>query len=210
MEEYDISDIIKILVAASELSLQELITYIQSFLIENKSNWMEQNFDLIYQTSFENNSFLDLQKYCTGLMTKEPDKIFKSLNFTSISEKLLVSLIQHDSLQISESQVWEYVLKWGLAQNSGLPSDPTSFSDDEFNALKNTLQQCIPFIRFYNLTSKEFLNKVFPYRKILPEDLYVDLLKDFLDRDRMPSDNQNLGINIDSKVVKLLYFNILN
>src|SRR6266498_4830256 len=74
LEEYDNSDIIKILVAANELSLQELITYLQSFLIENKANWMEQNFDLIYQISFENDSFLKLQKYCTDLITKGPDK----------------------------------------------------------------------------------------------------------------------------------------
>ena len=58
---------------------------------------MEQNFNLIYQTSFENDSFLELQKYCTNLMSKEPIKIFKSLNFSSIPEKLLVSLIQSDN-----------------------------------------------------------------------------------------------------------------
>ena len=58
LEEYDTSSIIKILVTASELSLQELIVYLQSFLIENKANWMEQNFNLINQTSFENDSFL--------------------------------------------------------------------------------------------------------------------------------------------------------
>ncbi|EXX55671.1 BTB/POZ protein [Rhizophagus irregularis DAOM 181602=DAOM 197198] len=52
LEEYDTSDIIKVLVAGSELGLQELITYfsyIQSFLIKTKANWMEQNFNLIYQ-----------------------------------------------------------------------------------------------------------------------------------------------------------------
>ena len=77
LEEYDTSDIIKILIAASELSLQELTAYLQSFLIENKTNWIEQNFNLIYQTSFENDSFLELQKFCTELMSKEPEKIFE-------------------------------------------------------------------------------------------------------------------------------------
>src|ERR1044072_7736210 len=149
---------------------------------------MEQNFDLIYQTSFESNSFSELQKYCTDLISKGPDKIFNSLNFSSIPEKLLVSIIQNDKLQMSELQVWEHVLKWGLAQNSGLPSDPTSFSNDEFNALKNTLQQCIPFIRFYNLTSKEFLNNVFPYKKILPKELREDLLKHFINPDNKKSE----------------------
>ena len=43
LEEYDTLDIVKILVAANELSLQELIAHLQSFLIENKANWVEQN-----------------------------------------------------------------------------------------------------------------------------------------------------------------------
>ena len=122
---------------------------------------MEQNFDLIYQTSFENDSFLKLQNFCTELMSKEPEKIFKSIDFISISEKSLISLIQHENFQMSDIQVWEHVLKWGIAKNPELPSDPSSYSKDDFNALKNTLQQCIPFIRFYNLNSKEFLNKVY-------------------------------------------------
>src|SRR5256885_10275462 len=45
----------------------------------------------------------ELQKYCIELMSKEPDKLFKSLNFSSISEKLLVSLIQSDNLQDRKS-----------------------------------------------------------------------------------------------------------
>jgi hypothetical protein len=44
LKEHDILDIIKILVAGNELGLQELVTYIQSFLIETKANWMEENF----------------------------------------------------------------------------------------------------------------------------------------------------------------------
>jgi hypothetical protein len=81
LEEYDVSDIVKILVTASELGLQELLPHLQSFLIKNKAKWMEQNFNLVYQTSFENDSFLELQKYCTELLSKEPDKNpIKSLN----------------------------------------------------------------------------------------------------------------------------------
>jgi hypothetical protein len=178
--EYDTSDIIKTLDAANELSLQELITYLQSFLIENKKNWMEQNFDSIYQISFKNNSFLELQKYCTDIMTKEPDKIFKSSNISSIPENLLISIIKNDNLQMNEIQIWEYVLKWGFSQNPELPSDIKNFSKEDFNTLKKTLQQCIPFIRFYNLTCKEFLDKVLPYKKILPKELYKELLEDFL------------------------------
>ncbi|GBC27033.2 BTB/POZ protein [Rhizophagus irregularis DAOM 181602=DAOM 197198] len=185
--EYDTLDIIKILVAANELSLQELVPHLQSFLIENKENWIEQNFNLIYQTSFGNDSFLDLQKFCTELISKQPEKIFNSSSFTSISEKVLISLIQLDKVQMSEVQIWEHVLKWGIAQNPELSLDPSSYSNDDFNALKNTLQQFIPLIKFTEFASKEFLSKVYPYRKIISEDLYENLIQCFLDNDYKPS-----------------------
>ena len=181
-------------------------------MIENEVNWMEQNFNLIYQTSFENDSFLILQKFCNDLISKEPAKILKSLNFTSIPEKLLISVIQKDNLQMSEIQVWEHVLKWGLAQNPELPSDLSNYSKEDFNTLKNTLRQFIPFIRFHNLTSKEFLDKVFPYKKILPKELYVDLLKEFLDNENKSSKlKPRISKEINSKILilKLLHFNML-
>ncbi|GBC26944.2 BTB/POZ protein [Rhizophagus irregularis DAOM 181602=DAOM 197198] len=135
LEEHDANDIIKILVAANELSLQELVNYLQSFLIEKYANWLGQNFNMIYQTLFENDSFLELQKFCTDLISKEPDKIFNSMDFSLISEKILITLIQNDNFQMGEVHVWEHVLKWGHAQNPGIPSDPTNFSKDDFNIL---------------------------------------------------------------------------
>ncbi|GES99115.1 BTB/POZ protein [Rhizophagus clarus] len=62
-------------------------------------------------------------------------------------------------------QVWEHVLKWGLAQNPELPSNPTNFSKEDFKTLKNNIHQCIPFIKFHNLSSDEFSDKVLPFRK---------------------------------------------
>ncbi|GBB93344.1 hypothetical protein RclHR1_02150031 [Rhizophagus clarus] len=197
LKECDTSDIIKLLVAASELNLQELVAHMQSFLIETKANWMEQNFDLIYQTSFKNDSFLDLQKYCNDLVSNEPDKIFESSDFTLIPEKLLVSIIQNENLQISEIKVWEYVLKWGIAQNSAeLPSDLKDYYQKDFNTLKDTLKQCVPFIRFYNLTSKEFAYKVHPYKEVLPKELYEDLLLCHLDSDKKGESKPRIPKNI--------------
>ncbi|GBC02518.1 hypothetical protein RclHR1_04660011 [Rhizophagus clarus] len=99
---------------------------------------------------------------------------------------------------MDDIKVWENVLKWGIAQNPELPSDPSNYSKDDFNLLKNTLQQCIPFIKFYNLTSEEFLNKVYPYKKIIPKELRENLLKYFLN-----PNNQSIkkSKNIDSKLI---------
>ncbi|EXX55674.1 uncharacterized protein OCT59_027257 [Rhizophagus irregularis] len=216
LNEYDASDIIRILLTGSEFGLHELITYIQSFLIETKTNWMEQNFNLIYQISFGNDSFLELQNFCTNLITKNPNKIFKSPNFSSIPEKLLVLIIQSENLQMSEIQVWEYVLKWGYAQNPEFPSDLTNFSKEDFKTLKNNIRQCIPFIKFHNLTSREFSDKVLPYRKVLPKELlYDDLLKYFMNLDSQPIKDSKppcttiKEINIDSKIITIQHAKII-
>ena len=102
------------LAAADHLHLQELVDCLQQYLIENKSNWIEQHFELAYQTSFQSNSLLDLQQFCTNFVVKFPEKVFKSPDFISISEKTLISLIKRDDLQMNEVEVWEHVLKWSL------------------------------------------------------------------------------------------------
>src|SRR5581483_2932332 len=107
---------------------------------------------------------------------------------------------------MSEIQVWEHILKWGHAQNPELSTDPTSLSKEDFNILKNTLQQCIPFIKFYNLNSKEFTEKVLPYKKILPKELYKDLFKTFLLLDK---DSSNLK-NIDSKIISVQHADLIS
>ena len=45
MNEQDTSEFLKVLVAADVLCLQELIDYLQKYLIESKSEWMEEHFD---------------------------------------------------------------------------------------------------------------------------------------------------------------------
>ncbi|RIA87244.1 hypothetical protein C1645_807400 [Glomus cerebriforme] len=83
----------------------------------------------------------------------------------SISEKLLIMLIQDKNLQMSETQIWEHVFKWGLAQNPEFPADLANFSKEDFNILKNSLQQFIPFIGFYNQLLKNFLTKYYLIKK---------------------------------------------
>ena len=129
--------------------------------------------------------------------------------FTSLPEKLLISLIKSDDLQMKEVEIWEHVLKWGLAQNPTLIPDPDTWTDNDFKTMENTLQHCLPSIRFFSLSSKEFLQKVGPYKKLLKRQLYHDLEASYLDPDSEPSENISLPRNIkidgiiDSKFVNL-------
>ncbi|GBB88599.1 hypothetical protein RclHR1_15150004 [Rhizophagus clarus] len=210
------SDFLKVLAAADELLLQELVDYLQKYLIENKSEWMKENFEFTQQISLRSNNLVELQQFCADFIAKSPEKIFKTLCFTSISEKFLVSLIKRDDLQMKEIEVWEHVLKWGLAQNSTFNPDPDTWSDDDFETMKNTLQHCLPLVRFFSLSSKEFSHKVRPYKKLLDKQLYEVLLNSYLDSDREPTEDislpRSIGTDeiIDSKIVNLNIVSIIS
>ncbi|GET60688.1 carbohydrate-binding module family 13 protein [Rhizophagus irregularis DAOM 181602=DAOM 197198] len=108
-------------------------------------------------------------------------------------------------------QIWEHVLKWGIAQNPGLSSDPSSYSKDDFNTLKNTLQQFIPFIKFFNLNHKEFLNIVYPYKKIIPKDLRENLIKHFIDRsETMITTKEISSKSIDSRIITFQHTELIS
>src|SRR5438309_1749448 len=62
-------------------------------------------------------------------------------------------------------------------------------------------------IRFYNLTSDEFLEKVYPYKKVLPKELREDLIKYSIgsnkpsDKSRPRGINKIISANVDSKII---------
>jgi len=50
---------------------------------------------------------------------------------------------------MKEVEVWEHLLKWGLAQNPTLDSEPNTWSDNDFKTMENTLQHCLLLIKFF-------------------------------------------------------------
>ncbi|GES93542.1 hypothetical protein GLOIN_2v1782772 [Rhizophagus clarus] len=204
---HDPSNFLKVLAAADDLHLQELIDYLQKYLIQRESEWIVQHFGIVQQISSNSNNLLELQELCTNLMAQSPEKILMSFNFTSLSEKSLISLIKRDDLQMKEVEVWDHVLKWGLAKHLTLIPDPKTWSDDDFKKMEITLQHCLPLIRFFSLSSKEFSQNVRPYQKLMNRQLYEDLVDSYVDPDSKPNENilppRNIKIEkiIDSKIV---------
>src|SRR3989440_5163417 len=79
--------------------------------------------------------------------------------------------------------------------------------------MKNTL---LPLIRLFSLSSKEFLENVYPFKKLLNPQLCDELLKSYLNPESEPGDNILLpryiiidGI-VDSKIVNLNIVSIIS
>ncbi|RIB09183.1 hypothetical protein C2G38_289750 [Gigaspora rosea] len=169
---------------ACEFLLDELAKHIETYLIETKVHWLRLHFAHIYQKGFNNDILQGLQKWCNDITVKYPSQIFDSDYFTSLPEKALVSIIERDDLQMEEIKIWNYVIKWGIAQNPELPSDSKDWSHENFLSLKTTLQNCLPLIRYFQMSGDDIYNQVYLYKQILDKNLWKDVKK------RLASQNQ--------------------
>ena len=89
-----------------------------------------------------------MKKFYNDIIVKYPNLIFESEDFTSLQETALVSVLKRDDLKLEEIKIWDCVIKWGIAQNPTLPTNSEEWSNENFKALKITLQQCLPLIRY--------------------------------------------------------------
>jgi hypothetical protein len=93
-QDLDFLDFLKVLNAAVELHLQELIEYLQKYLIENKPEWLEQHFEIIQRTSSQSNNLSELQEFCTNLMVKSPEKFLNHLILIYFPKNLWLNLLK--------------------------------------------------------------------------------------------------------------------
>lgn len=181
LEDLEPSVILQTICIAEEFGLEELVIYIENYLLENQVGWLHQNFALINRTSFQYEGFHGLQRFCTGIVARKPDAVFESEDFTTIQESALVALLQRDDLRMEEWKIWDKMIKWGIAQTLTInSSNAEALSNEDFVALKTTLKNCLPLIRYFHMSPEQFFDKVLPFEKLLPKSLLQELLQHFM------------------------------
>ncbi|RIB09219.1 hypothetical protein C2G38_2251527 [Gigaspora rosea] len=148
----------------------------------NLKNLTIQQFEIIIKYIY--GGLQELQKWCNDIVVKYPDKIFESEDFVSLQENTLVSIISRDDLQMKEVKIWNYIIKWGIAQNPGLPSDPEDWTHENFLTLKTTLRNCLPQIRYFQISGDDIADNVQPYHQILEKNLWKDITNNFMSPNR--------------------------
>ncbi|RHZ73542.1 hypothetical protein Glove_230g55 [Diversispora epigaea] len=164
-----------LLVVANELEFEELFEKLENYLIESKASWLRTHFTFVYHSIFKHNKFQNLETFYNDIIIKHPNIIFDSAEFASLHKSALVSILKRDDLQMKESEIWDYLIKWGTAQNPTLPKKLEEWSDENFMTLKTTLQQCLPLIRYFHIPNSDVMYKIKPYKKILDKQIWNDL-----------------------------------
>ncbi|RHZ89568.1 hypothetical protein Glove_13g205 [Diversispora epigaea] len=173
-----------LMLAANKFELDELTNKLETHLIDSKASWLKTYFSLIYRAIFNENNFKKLENYCNDIISKHPSFIFENSDFNSLPESALVSLIKRDDLQMKESKIWDYVIKWGISQNPTLPTNLEEWSKENFLTLKTTLQKCLPLIRYFHISNTELFDKIISYKKILDKQLCKDIIQHLAAPDR--------------------------
>ncbi|RIB21828.1 hypothetical protein C2G38_2175546 [Gigaspora rosea] len=96
-------------------------------------------------------------------------KLFEKLSNNFL--ELLDDEEDFDKIINVEAKIWKYVIGWGIEQNPGIPSDPKIWSNDNFLTMKTTLQNCLPHIRYFQISSDDVINHLQPYRRRLDDNL---------------------------------------
>jgi hypothetical protein len=178
--------IIDVIAAANELELKQLFNAIEEYIIKNKTALFSEisegrlkinPFQIIgYRDHFEK-----LHDFTLELICRNPIKYFQTKEFLEIKEDSLIYLLERDDLEMEEIDIWEYLVKWGIANQKLADKDLSTWTSDDFMILERAIHNCIPLIRFFQIPYKEYHSKIRKhFKKLIPETLDDELLDSYL------------------------------
>ncbi|CAG8448805.1 12558_t:CDS:2 [Acaulospora colombiana] len=180
LQSLDGRTVLNLLTASDELNLQELIAYSQDHLIQEKSEWLQENLIQALQIIANLEACKDLQDFCLGMICQDPYWLFDSEHFYTLEESIFVALLKRDDLLMEEIEIWNHLIMWGIAQNPHIDRDVDSWTLEDHESLRCTVEQCIPLIRYFHIDSADYYDKVRPFDRIFPDDLREDILQYYL------------------------------
>jgi hypothetical protein len=89
-------------------------------------------------------------------------------------------ILKQDNIELDEIEIWNNLIKWSYAQNPNIDQDPSKWTKDNIEVMKRTTHRLIPLIRFQDISSDDYYEKVFPYEELLPKKLKGEILQFYL------------------------------
>ena len=171
-------ELLNIMIAFDDLKLHQLIKVAENFFTQNRHQFLRIDPVGILKIVYRYQVFSKMRKYCIETICSEPGILFNSAKFINLPASILEDILKRDDLGlISETEIWENLIKWGLAQEKSLSGDVSKWRQQKFDLLERILHKFIPLIRFNYISSQDYFNKVRPYEEILSKELREEILK---------------------------------
>ncbi|CAI2174889.1 14497_t:CDS:2 [Funneliformis geosporum] len=212
LNDINTNHIIDFLIATDELGLVELFEPIQRYVLYDQTKWAQENIIKIYNATVITELTM-FQYYIKEIIDSQPELIFESNDFISVKERLLISVIEKDELALEETEIFNYVIKWGMGQKPSINTDLSELTQEDYVKLKVRLSEVIQYIRFFSLTSDEFYEMIWPFRKVLSDDLIDKLVEyNLCTNDDISSQFDSLPKRVSrfgSNIISLIRANII-
>jgi hypothetical protein len=200
----------QVLVASNELELAYLVNYAQDYIIDNEEDWTENNVIGMYIESVRCN-FTKLSNFYGELIAFQPLLLFNSPYFNSLDINIFLKFLERNDINIDEIEIWDNIIKWGIAQRPRLNFGPSNYSNHDFRELQRRCYDLITKVKFFGITSDEYHAYVCPYRKILPPFI-VDQLEEFylVNGARLPIKSLHIrnpkSYRVNSRIISMEHF----
>ncbi|GBB93255.1 hypothetical protein RclHR1_02140008 [Rhizophagus clarus] len=201
------TELLDIMIASDELKLEQLTKLTEEFIIENYKQFLQNDPVGILHIVYYNESFFNLQEFCLETICSEPEFLFNNNKFINLPAPLLEIILGRDDLNLTEVEIWENLIKWGLAQGQTLNKDIFEWNQEDFSHFQRILYKFIPLIRFYLISSDDYYYKVKPYEDILSKGLKDDILKfhmvsEYKSTVKILPRHSSYHINFDSVIIE--------
>ncbi|CAG8541985.1 4075_t:CDS:10 [Diversispora eburnea] len=174
LEAYSAPEIMYLLCGARELCLRELVDFIQDYLIEKK-DLIKRHFFFVARASY--NHFEKLSMHCNNILKEDPATFINSQDFITIKKNELLSFYKNHPTNIREIILWEKLVEWGVAQFPSMTLDLTTWTDEDFESLRELMDPFISYIDFHKVTRSEFLKNIRPFKKLFDDSFYIEILE---------------------------------
>ena len=156
-------------------------------------------------TIFNQPNYGKLRRHCIESFCEEPLPIFSLDDFLSLDKDILFELIEKDHLQINEIIIWDNLIKWGINQIPELENSSSiidEWTNENHEDLKNTLRNLIPLIRFLDISSDDFYDKVHPYERIISQKIYDEIISYHLKGTILKTTTLSSRIRLSSTIIE--------
>ncbi|CAG8454628.1 5045_t:CDS:2 [Acaulospora colombiana] len=208
LDVFSLPELIKFLVACDELDLSSVIDQIQSYAIENHSKWLQQNpldylvklerctkcttlktylINQLDQTLFSSSDFILLSKETLKeLLQKQHEgigeiEIWNRLLEWSVNQANSFSFDPSLLSSLSPDACSLYSLYYDSRKRRELTLDEFErWSEQDCELVKHHISGIISFIRWQEISFKDFETRISPYKKLIPSSLYAELLSVYI------------------------------